>query len=124
MNIKKARKQKKLKQKELAEQIGYTESSISKYEQGLIQIPNTIINEIARVLDVSPLQLLGADEWDKQFNQDEKLSMETRLLEHINEIYGSKSVELLRWFNELNELGQEKAVNDLCDMTEIPKYKK
>lgn len=63
MNIKKYRKLKKLKQKELAEMIGYTESSISKYEQGLIQIPNTVIDLISKALDVSPLEILGADEW-------------------------------------------------------------
>lgn len=63
MNIKKYRKLKKLKQKELAEMIGYTESSISKYEQGLIQIPNTVIDLISKALDVSPLEILGVDEW-------------------------------------------------------------
>lgn len=58
-NIKLARKKRHLKQKELAEIIGYTESSISKYEQGLTEIPNSVIELIAKALQVSPLQLLG-----------------------------------------------------------------
>lgn len=58
-NIKFYRKRRKMKQKELADLIGYTESSISKYEQGLIQIPNTVIDLLAKALDVSPIDLLG-----------------------------------------------------------------
>lgn len=59
MNIKQARKQKKLTQIQLAEQIGKHESSIRKYEKGLTDIPNEVISKIADVLEVSPAELLG-----------------------------------------------------------------
>lgn len=36
--------------------------------------------------------------------------------------YGNKSVELLDNFQKLNELGQKKAVENIKDLTEIPKY--
>ena len=58
-NIKKARKEKKMTQKELAEKIHRTESSIRKYEKGIIQIPNDIIEKIAIALNISPLDLVG-----------------------------------------------------------------
>ena len=124
MNIKKARKKKKLKQKELAEMIGYTESSISKYEQGLIQIPNTVIELLAKALDVSPIDLLGVDEWEEQFNPDGKLSKESNLYDSIQEVFGKEATELLEQFSKLNEIGRQKAVSDLADMTEVSKYKK
>lgn len=59
MNIKQARKEKKLTQIQLAEQIGKHESSIRKYEKGLTDIPNEVISKIADVLEVSTAELLG-----------------------------------------------------------------
>lgn len=79
MNIKQARKQKKMKQKELAELIGRTESSIRKYEKGLIDVPNEVIGLIARTLDVSPAELLGIptiNERVKEVRQKLNLSQE------------------------------------------------
>lgn len=79
MNIKQARKQKKMKQKELAELIGRTESSIRKYEKGLIDVPNKVIGLIARTLDVSPAELLGIptiNERVKEVRQKLNLSQE------------------------------------------------
>lgn len=123
-NIKQARKAKKLTQQQLAEIIQRTESSIRKYEKGLIQIPNDVIEQIASALEVSPFELLGADEWEEAFNPNGKLSKEAKLIKQIQQSYGEDAVQLLRWFNELNEQGKTKAVNDIVDMTEVSKYKK
>ncbi len=123
-NIKQARKKKGLKQKELAEKIGKTISSIGKYELGLTQIPNDVIEQIAKVLDVSPLELLDAEEWEMSFNPNGKLAKEVKLIEQIQEVFGSESVQLLQWFSELNDQGKMKAIDDICDLTEIPKYTK
>lgn len=123
MNIKQARKKKKMKQKELADLIGYTESSISKYEQGLIQIPNTVIDLIARALEVAPVDLLG-EAWDAENNPDGKLAEEVKVIDLVQKHFGKDAVELLQQFNNLNETGKIKAISDLADMTEIPKYKK
>lgn len=123
-NIKAARKQKKLTQPQLADLIGRTESSIRKYEKGLIDVPNEVITEIAKALDVLPADLIPLDEWEAEFNADGKLTKEARLLEQIQSIYGKGSVEILQYFNELNEIGRQKAVSDLADMTEVSKYKK
>lgn len=51
-NIRFYRKQKKLTQKELALKIGKTESSIRKYEKGLVEIPLSTIEDIAYSLNV------------------------------------------------------------------------
>ena len=123
-NIKQARKKRHLKQKELAELIGYTESSISKYEQGLIEIPNSVIEMIAKVLQVSPLQLLGSEEWDEAFNPNGKLAKEVATVDFIEEFYGETALKLLETFNKLNELGRVKALSELEDLIEVPKYQK
>ncbi len=123
-NIKQARKKRHLKQKELAEMIGYTESSISKYEQGLIEIPNTVIEMIATALHVSPLQLLGSEEWEEAFNPKGKLAKESAALDLIEEIYGETAIKLLENFMKLNEIGRVKAIGELEDLTEVPKYQK
>ena len=57
--IKQARKRKGLTQKELAESINRTESSIRKYEKGLVEIPNSILEQIAVVLDVNVSDLMS-----------------------------------------------------------------
>lgn len=56
--IKKFRKRKKYTQKQLANLIGKTESSIRKYEKGLIEIPNSVLNQIAEALNVTILDLM------------------------------------------------------------------
>lgn len=122
MNIKKYRKLKKLKQKELAEMIGYTESSISKYEQGLIQIPNTVIDLISKALDVSPLEILGADEWELEFNVNGKLSEEVKTIEAVQSLFGKDAVQLLQYFMQLNDIGKQKALENVEDLTLIPRY--
>lgn len=56
-NIKTFRQEKKLTQGELAKLIGKSESSIRKYEKGLVEIPNTVIEAIADKLDVEIFDL-------------------------------------------------------------------
>lgn len=123
MNLKLARKKKKLKQKELAEMIGYTESSISKYEQGLIEIPNSVIDLLAKVLEISPADLLG-ESWETEYNSDGKISEEVKTIELVKKYFGEKSLELLQQFHELNEPGKEKVLDYASDLALIPKYRK
>lgn len=59
LKIKEYRKKKKLTQKELAELINRTESSIRKYEKGLIEIPNSILEKIAQALEINITDLVN-----------------------------------------------------------------
>lgn len=56
--IKEFRKRKNMTQKDLAASIGRTESSIRKYEKGLVEIPNSILEQIAEKLDITVKDLL------------------------------------------------------------------
>ena len=62
MNIKKYRKG-KFTQQELADKIGKTESSIRKYEKGLVTIPLDVLNKIANVLEVRVADLMGISDY-------------------------------------------------------------
>lgn len=58
--IKQKRKSLNLTQLELAEKVGLTESSISRYESGKIAtMPTSTIKRICNVLNIEPSELLG-----------------------------------------------------------------
>lgn len=58
--IKQKRKALSLTQLELAEKVGLTESSISRYESGKIAtMPTSTVNKICKVLHIEPAELLG-----------------------------------------------------------------
>lgn len=57
----------KMTQQELAKRIGKTESSIRKYEKGLVTIPLDVLEQIASALGVSAFCLMGAEYWDKKY---------------------------------------------------------
>ncbi|MBR1372845.1 helix-turn-helix transcriptional regulator [bacterium] len=121
MNIKKARKNKGLKQKELANLIGFSESSISKYEQGLITIPPGVLEKIAKVLDVPLVEIY---DWDEEFNPNGILAKEVRIYEEISEVFGKDTEKLISDYNLLNSEGKTKACDYVSDLTINPKYKK
>ena len=58
--IRRKRKSLNLTQYQLAEKIGLTESSISRYESGKIPtMPTSTVNKICSVLQIEPSELLG-----------------------------------------------------------------
>lgn len=59
LNIKDARKKKKMTQRELADHIGKVESSIRKYEKGEVEVPNSVLEQIASTLDTTLSDLIG-----------------------------------------------------------------
>lgn len=60
LKIKEKRKSLNLTQLELADKVGLTESSISRYESGKIAtMPTSTINKICSVLRIEPSELLG-----------------------------------------------------------------
>ena len=60
LKIKQKRKSLSLTQLELAERVGLTESSISRYESGKIAtMPTSTVNKICKVLNIEPSELLG-----------------------------------------------------------------
>lgn len=72
LKIKQKRKSLSLTQLELAEKVGLTESSISRYESGKIAtMPTSTVNKICKVLCIEPSELLGLTP-EKSFEYDLK----------------------------------------------------
>lgn len=72
LKIKNLRLSKKLSQEELAQKIGYKEkSSVAKIESGKIDLPQSKIVAIAKVLGTTPSYLMeGDEEIDKESSLD------------------------------------------------------
>jgi len=105
--IKILRKESKLTQKQLGERIGKTESSIQKYEKGLVEIPNSVIEKIAEVLEVN-------------FDDVVDTTQEINIIEpKTDEIL--EEIAALRY--SLNNEGLAKTRDYMYDMMGNPKYK-
>ncbi|MBO5409468.1 MAG: helix-turn-helix transcriptional regulator [Clostridia bacterium] len=113
--VKAVRKQMKMTQIELAEAIGKKEATIRKYENGSIEAPWNVIEDIASVLGVSPFDLTV---------DIEKLRSDVKLIEEIEKAFGSDALAMLNDFDTLNSLGKSKAVQYVADLAIHPKYKK
>lgn len=61
------RLRKGLDQADVARELGVSRSMISMWEHGRVQIPTRMLSPLARLLDVTPNQLLGWDEIDDSF---------------------------------------------------------
>jgi transcriptional regulator with XRE-family HTH domain len=70
-NIKKYRLAHKLTLEELAAEIHKSKSTVSKYEKGMIAVDVVTLEEIAKVLKVSPSQLLSSTD-EKNVNEYQK----------------------------------------------------
>lgn len=76
--IKKARKEKKITQKELGKLISKTSSSIQKYEYGLTSIPLEVLEKIAKVLQLPLNHFLPIEYQDTEKEElEEYFEMET-----------------------------------------------
>lgn len=121
LNIKSYRKKRGFTQRYLASRIGRTESSIRKYELGIVQIPTDVLEQIASELNTSLYYLMGMAE-DKP--ETKGLSQEVQALEAVSGAYGDTAMSILISFSLLNEAGQEKACEYITDLAEHPKYRK
>jgi hypothetical protein len=107
-NIKKIRKSKGLTQKELADKMGITQQSFAQYERTQ-NIPKLeTLRTIAAALDVSIYDLQGVSWMNKAAE--------------LNRTHKEKTQVLLDHYNKLNDLGQDKAIERVEELTELKKY--
>ena len=106
-NIKMLRGQLGLSQEELAKRTGYTSrSSIAKIEKGLVDLSQTKIELFAKVLGVSPGDLMG---WKQDSTQDKELTLDEQL----------EGVEFALW-GEVQDLSDD----EKQDILDFIKFKK
>lgn len=112
--IRLARLKSGMTQEELAAQLNTTKSAISKYELGKRE-PNLVqLSKIAVTLGVTVSDLVDGDYWSSLSDSERKAAFATNPYKEL----------LNGLFDQLNDDGQQKAIERVEELTEIPKYKK
>lgn len=94
-------------------------AAVNKWETGMIKnIKKHYIQQLADIFGVTPTELMCFDEKI----DSSAVSEEVKVIESVQGQFGKDAVLLLQYFNELNEDGKQKALKDLADLTEHPKY--
>ena len=106
-------KKQNMTQQDLADSINKSLRTVQGYENGTINIPMPSLEQIALALEIPLIEIIGNSYHDESdgkfyflFEDDEK------------------EQEILRYFNTLNETGQNEAIKRVSELSEIEKYKK
>ena len=144
--IKSRRKELHLTMREIAESVGVSEATISRWESGNISnMRRDKIALLAKVLRLSPTELIEDtitdetldivnsldDDILEQYGSDlSKAQAEQRKRDEaqatsiIKNYFSAKETELLNDFLTLNELGKDKAIEYVKDLSSMDKYSK
>lgn len=93
--------------------------AVNKWELGKVEnLKRTHIEQLSRIFGVTPCELMCFEsEYDEQ-----QISEEVKVIEQIQKVFGNDAVQVLQYFYDLNEVGKEKALEDLGDLTQLAKY--
>lgn len=109
--IRQLRVQHQMTQEELGAKVGVQKAAIYKYENGLVvNLKRSTLEKLALVLETTPTYLMGLED---DGNDNSILS----------ELTPQQSA-LLSSFNQLNDEGQQKAVDYVDDLVLTGRYKK
>lgn len=104
--LRELRKARGLTQSELALMLGYTsKSTICKIEKDDRNVPLSKVKEFAAKLEVDPAYLMG---WDGEAEHREPMP--------------NAEARYKRFFSQLNEIGQRKAIDYIKDLLDNEKY--
>lgn len=118
--IKLLRKNHDLTQEELGQRLKPTvnRAAINKWETGQVEnIKRSYIEQMSKLFGVRPCELMC-------FDVEQQISEDVIAIEHVQKRFGKDAVRLLELFTKLNDLGREKALEDLDDLSNLPKYMK
>lgn len=138
VNFKKIREARKVagkSQEELAKELDVNRATVSKYETGVIEPSVSQLVQIAKFLGVHFREFLDDAEaqvyeaYSSGFDAGVRAEEISNLAFHsvmYDDGYRLTEVEvqLVSAFSQLNDEGQQKAVERVEELTEIPKYKK
>lgn len=135
LDIRRARKLAGKSQDELAKDLGVNRATISKYETGAIEPTVSQLMKIADALGVDLEDLFDREKkfYEMGFEAGFKSGNDFSSIESlaIKAVWGAdgyafseKEMQLVKAFSQLNPDGQNKAVERVEELTEIPKYKK
>ena len=127
--LKKARKRAGISQVELSRSVDLSKSTICNYEAGKRERPSIpIVKAIAEVLNVPWWELAGlpVEEIGGQ-KHVRRLDYEEKMLANYEKFHGQEAQRreaLLSHYDRLNDDGQEKAVERVAELAEVPRYQK
>ena len=105
--IRTRRKELGLTLEEVGNAVGVSKSTVKKWEDGYISnMRRDKIQSLARVLQINPVRLLGVK------------------VTHMLQPDDPQFMKMLTLYHTLNELGKEKAIERLEELSEIERYKK
>ena len=119
--IKQLREDMGLSQEELGKSLNppVNRAAVNKWETGQVEnIKRTHIQQLAKKFGVSPCELMC---FDDRFDSA-KAAEETKTIELVQKHFGKDAVKVLEMFCEMNQTGQQKVLEDMTDMTQLPKY--
>ena len=123
-SIKSARKRRGWTQEQLANAIGVKRSVISKYESGSISPSIDTIQKIADALEISIFDLYSVSSGDlAKYSHQEGFIESQNELREFGYCFSENEIEIVKKFNQLNDDGQQKAVERVEELTEIPRYR-
>jgi transcriptional regulator with XRE-family HTH domain len=120
--LKEARKKENLTLDELAEKYNKTyggklsKGTLSKYENGKQEPMFTVVSRLATILNVS-IDTLCEFELIELYTPEE-----TKLIEAVKKQWGFDAFTLLELFSTLNDVGKDKAIDALSDLSALEKY--
>lgn len=128
MNIKEIRKEKKIKQKDLAKMVGIDTSILSRYEKGTVTPPKDRLEAIAKALDVSVDELMGRRKFETidtsslNTNQVNRLSLYNNILFNLDKVIVHDNVGLRKRLIEMSGGKCELCGDDapVTDMNGVP----
>ena len=112
--IRTIRKQKGIKQKDLAKQVGLTTNGLQKIEYGEVTPKTITVHKIASALNVSDIDLDDRlqemlVEWnDKFLSTMDTLQEDAKIFDQIIKRYGQETASTINDFLSLDPEGQEK----------------
>ena len=121
--IKNARIRKGWTQGQLADAVDVSSMAISRYENGSRNPNDVIVEKIAKQLDISFFELyFGMTE--SEIQDDIAAAREAHEKELESYYLPGITKDLVETFNQLNEMGQQKAIERVEELLEIKKYRK
>ncbi len=90
-------------------------AAVNKWESGQVEnIKRSYIEQMSKIFDVRPCDLMCF--------QEQQIAEDVIIIEKVQKRFGKDAVRMLELFTKLNEVGRNKALEDLDDLTELPKY--
>lgn len=109
-----------MRQVDVAEKSGLDKAQISQYKNGKYEPMQDALYKLAKALNVNVAWLMGHDV-PMEVNRAE-LEKKVMVCDLIEKCYGSKAYELIELFVQLNDTGKTKAIENLNDLVQLPKY--